>query len=127
MNVWNSFRTKQAKESRVKIPISWNSNHSIFTEKRKTSLEIFSFRLVMPPNFNHFRPKVGFKIALESFTSSSWRLRTALILIVTDIFLVYGRTYKKEKIFNRKLFPYLLPLMSNCIGSKKYFRAKFTP
>ena len=39
---------------------------------------------VMLPNFIHFCPKIGFKIALESFTSLSWRLRTAYQMYVLN-------------------------------------------
>ena len=40
----------------------------------------------MPPNFIQFRPKVGIKIALRSFTSVSWRLRTTLSPTLIKVF-----------------------------------------
>ena len=44
MNVCADFRRKWTKKSHVRKPIGWNSNPIVFTEKKKISLDLFSFR-----------------------------------------------------------------------------------
>ena len=77
MNVWTDFWTKQTKKSHVRKPIGKHKFYS-FNRKMENVIRRIFASVIIPLNFISFHPKVGFKIVLGTFTSFSWRLRTAL-------------------------------------------------
>ena len=68
------------KKSHVRKLIDWNSNQVLYICRKMENVIRRNFTsVIMPPNFIHFRPKIGFKISLGDFTYSlSWLFRTVL-------------------------------------------------